>query len=233
MAETVLMSSLTALGLSKQPLGGAEGIAGQTVANFAMQHQLQTQWCWAALSASVTNLHQRPMTQCAIVNLTRSLNSCCQSGSSSSCNQPWYLDQALLKTGTLARMTAQYLPWSQLMSEIDAGRPVGVRIGWANGGGHFLAVRGYTQSGMIAVGDPWFGDSSVNYNTFVSSYLGPGNKWTHSYLTTPVRLTSSPAQPGRPSIPSNDPWRPSSGSSTVPPRPPQTNPAPYDPWKPR
>src|SRR5262249_3004010 len=160
-AQTVLMSSLKSLGLSNQRLGGAGGMAGQTVANFAMQHQLQTQWCWAAVSASVTALHQQPMTQCAIVNLTRSLNSCCQSGSSSSCNQPWYLDQALLKTGTLARMTAQYLPWSQLRSEIDAGKPVGVRMGWPNGGGHFLAVSGYdAQLGIIAVADPWFGNSS-------------------------------------------------------------------------
>ena len=230
MAETVLMASLKSLGLSNQPLGGAEGIAGRTVANFVMQHQLQTQWCWAAVSASVTDLHQRPMTQCAIVNLTRSLNGCCESGSSSSCNQPWYLDQALFKTGNQAQMIEQYLPWSKLMSEIDAGRPVGVRTGWTNGGGHFLAVRGYDPSGIIEVGDPWYGDSPVNYNTFISSYLGAG-KWTHSYLTTPVNSTSNPAQPSGASTPSNDPWHPSSGCSTVPP-PTQTNPAPYDPWQP-
>jgi hypothetical protein len=167
------------------------------------------------------------MTQCAIVNLTRSLNGCCQSPSS--CNQPWYLDQALLKTGNLAQMTEHHLPWSKLMSEIDEGRPVGVRVGWANGGGHFLTVSGYAQSGIIEVGDPWFGNSSVNYNTFISSYLGAG-KWTHSYLITPVDSTSNPAPPSGPPTPPDDPWQPSPGSTAPPPT--ETNPAPYDPWQP-
>jgi hypothetical protein len=230
---------MNSLGLPSELPAGAAG--GNYVSGFVMQQQEQTQWCWAAVSASVAALHQQSLRQCAIVKLTRGVSTCCESGGSISCNQPWYLDQALQKTGNLAQFFSQYLPWSQLMVEIDAGRPVGVRMQWSNGGGHFIAVSGYNAvTGIIDVRDPWFGDSSVNYSTFISSYLGRG-RWTDSYLTTPAssQQTSPLPQPGSAPTP-GDPWNPQSDNPGTTPAPTgpagpaaPAPPAPFDPWQPR
>ncbi len=206
MLESTLNKTLKSLGLSKEPLAGA---ATGAVLPFAVQPQQQSEWCWAAVTASVAGYYQQlGWTQCGVVNATRGVGSCCQSGSSASCNQPWYLDQSLTKIGDLAQMVQQYLPWSQLVSEIDAGRPVGVRIGWTNGGGHFIAVDGYSATGVVDVQDPWYGHSSVDYQTFVSAYQGAGS-WTDSYLTTSANF-QPPISPGNGSSDgsSSDPWQP-------------------------
>jgi hypothetical protein len=69
-------------------------------------------------------------------------------------------------------------------TEIDGGRPLGVRIGWSGGGGHFVIVEGYKPcpEQRVAIDDPWYGASDLTYNAFVSSYQGTGS-WTHSYTT--------------------------------------------------
>src|SRR5262245_50136888 len=113
--------------------------------SFAMQHQQQTQWCWAAVSTSVS-LYYDPSstwTQCTVVNAELGQTTCCNNGSSAACNQPWYLDLALTRTGNLTAVTGGTTTFAGIRSEIDAGRLLGVRIGWSGGGGHFVVLEGY------------------------------------------------------------------------------------------
>jgi hypothetical protein len=76
-----------------------------------------------------------------------------------------------------------------IAKEIASGRPVGVRIQWAGGGGHFVVVAGYQQDpsgNTIAVFDPWpgFGDTlAQDFGAFLSQYQGSG-WWTHTYYTS-------------------------------------------------
>jgi hypothetical protein len=57
----------------------------------AMQPQLQSQWCWAACSTSVSHLYDASSswTQCRVVNAELGQTGCCQEGSSGQCNRPW------------------------------------------------------------------------------------------------------------------------------------------------
>jgi len=77
--------------------------------------------------------------------------------------------------------------------EMGQGRPVSVNVYWAGGGGHNLALRGRytlwdpnTQSypNWVSASDPWYGDSEVLYNTFLTSYQGSGS-WGWTCTTKP------------------------------------------------
>jgi hypothetical protein len=194
MAELVFQSSMVPLGLVEATLGGAPPVMSSVP--LVMQQQLQPQWCWAAVTSSVATFYRNQgWTQCRVVNTLLGLATCCTSGSSDACNEPFYLDKALDRVGDLNDFTTGALPWNQVQSEIDGGRPIGVRIGWISGGGHFVAVSGYSNQSVVDVRDPWYGSSSVDYMSFRTSYKGYG-QWTHSY-----RTISSGGQNGLPTVP--------------------------------
>jgi hypothetical protein len=154
---------------------------------FTMQHQQQTQWCWAAVSTSVSHYYDSSSTwtQCTVANAELGQTTCCQNGSSAACNVPWYLDDALQRTGNLNAFSGGAASFADVRTEIDSGRPLGVRIGWSGGGGHFAVIEGYKPgpgTQRVAIDDPWYGASDLTYSGFQSGYQGTGS-WTHSYTT--------------------------------------------------
>lgn len=168
----------------KSLTGGAAG--GGPCGNplrFTMQHQEQTQWCWAAVSVSV-NLFYHPasgQTQCSVANVAMNQTTCCQDGSSAQCNQPWFLDQALQIVGNLNAWSAGKALLSKIKNEISNCRPFCLRIAWNGGGGHFVSVYGFNLQ-RINIADPWYGNSVVPYGPFPSAYQG-GGTWTDNYTT--------------------------------------------------
>src|SRR5215469_452694 len=155
----------------------------------AEQHQQQTEWCWSATTVSI-NLYYNSAstwTQCSLVNRAFSQTTCCQDGSTSACNQPWYPDQALTITGNLSSTANGKPSFQTVMNEINAGHPVSIAIYWNGGGGHNPAVDGYQNDAVaptIDIEDPWYGQSlNQDFNSFPSNYNG-GATWGESYFTT-------------------------------------------------
>src|SRR5207344_3099259 len=97
--------------------------------------QTQTNWCWAATSTSVSHYYWfiSTWTQCKVANAELGYSNCCSSTVPTACNVPWYLDKALTRTHNFVSWSGP-ATFQQVRDEIDAGRPVGARIGW-NGGG--------------------------------------------------------------------------------------------------
>jgi hypothetical protein len=155
-----------------------------------MQAQQQTNWCWAAVSASVARFYRattRWRRQCLVAS--RELGqTCCPAGANpAACNVPWYLERALTRVGHLKTWAGAPATVVQIRREITAGRPLGARIGWASGGGHFVVLSGYSTAAagnFVTVDDPIYGHSTISLATFQSSYQGSGS-WTHSYWTRP------------------------------------------------
>lgn len=167
--------------------GAGRVAAGKRALKLSVQHQLQTNWCWAACASSASGLFDPATTwgQCAVVNAELGQSTCCQDGSTGSCNIPWYLDRALGRTGNYRSKSTGAVPLSKVRAEIDAGRPVGARIGWRGGGGHFVMLTGYRQAAGVEevdVQDPWTGRSSLPIDVFKTNYKSQGT-WTHTYLT--------------------------------------------------
>lgn len=154
---------------------------------FSMQHQLQTNWCWSATSVSVAHYYASTSswTQCEMANRELGQTTCCTNGSGSQCNQGHVLDAPLRRANVLDHMTGGTVAYATVRGEIDAGRPLPIRIGWAGGGGHFVALDGYRTLGdeWVAIGDPWYGDSDVALASLTGgTYQGSGG-WTHTYFT--------------------------------------------------
>jgi len=155
---------------------------------FNMQAQTQSNWCWAATSTSVSLFYWSASgwTQCKVAGAELNLTTCCQSPVPGACNVSWYLDRALTRTHNFVSIVSSTVSFDQVKAEIDAGRPVGARIGWSGGGGHFVAIYGYTRILGIAdyfdIDDPIYGKSHLTVSDFSSNYQGSGS-WTHTYYT--------------------------------------------------
>jgi hypothetical protein len=144
------------------------------------QHRL---WCWAAVSASIrTFLDVQPqLTQCEVAGKVLS-KECC--GPGADCNQTFSLSAALEKLGLKRLAVGGQLPFGEIAAEIERGYPVGVRIGWSLNSGHFVLITGCRRvagSEMVAVSDPFYGESVWRYKDFCAAYQRHG-VWTHTYL---------------------------------------------------
>lgn len=111
----------------------------------------------------------------------------------STCNVPWYRDQALQITGHYAGETGPLNfsfdnpfgdPFTNVVNEIDGGRPISIRIAWFGGGAHNVVITGYDiDLTAIDVEDPIYGYFPfLDFNTFPTTYRG-GATWPTTYLT--------------------------------------------------
>ncbi|MCU0120562.1 hypothetical protein N8H74_20060 [Pseudomonas sp. B2M1-30] len=147
--------------------------------NFSMQRQTQSNWCWAAVSASVGNYFGTgSWTQCGVASSALDRNCCNQPGP---CNVYGYLDQALRITRSYNGMGQGSLSMSAIQNQINMGRPVCLRCAWYGGGAHFLAIYG-TNGNYVLVADSIYGYSTRALNSFPGSYNG-GGTWTTTYFT--------------------------------------------------
>jgi hypothetical protein len=158
---------------------------------FNMQPQLASNWCWAATSNSVSHFYwfASTWTQCKIVNAELGRTDACNSPTPAGANVPWYLDKALARTNNFVSITAGQASFAQIRAEIDAGRPMGARIGWNGGGGHFMVIYGYSVwlgQEYVDIDDPIYGKSHITLNDFSTNYQGSGT-WTHYYITKSYR----------------------------------------------
>ena len=170
-------------------IGGA-AVANSKKLNLSVTPQEQTNWCWAAVSASVSHYYSSTSTwsQCTVANAALPRTDCCGAGAADpgKCNKPWYLNIALNVTGNLDRVESRSLRFSEVQAEIGRDAPLGTRVGWFGGGGHFQTIVGWlvADSGVeyIDVSDPIYLDNQVVFSSFASGYQSGGN-WTHSYVT--------------------------------------------------
>ncbi|MCA8880757.1 MAG: C39 family peptidase [Rhodobacteraceae bacterium] len=155
--------------------------------SFDMQLQTQGNWCWAATATSVSHFYWRfsSWTQCKVASAELDRTDCCNGTVPSPCNVPWYLDRALSRTNNFVSYMGGQASFATVKAEIDAGRPVGARIGWSGGGGHFMVIYGYSRVGAVEyfdIDDPIYGKTHLTVADFASNYQGSGS-WTHTYFT--------------------------------------------------
>src|SRR6478609_4406714 len=154
--------------------------------SFDMQAQTQTNWCWAATATSVSHFYWllSTWTQCKVACGELGRTDCCNSTVPGACNVPWFLDGALTRTDNFVSIMG-VATFQQVRAEIDAGRPVGARVGWSGGGGHFMAIYGFSTVGGVEyfdIDDPIYGKTHLTVSEFSTNYQGSGT-WTHTYFT--------------------------------------------------
>ena len=154
---------------------------------FNMEKQSETSWCWSAVSVSVAKFYDPNSiwTQCSLANSALGLITCCSSPDSDACNKQFSLTTALTTSGNMNGNAQGVVPIATIESQIDSVHPIGARVEWSGGGGHFLIISGYDSSGdepSIFVEDSIYGSSEIPLSTFNTQYQGSGT-WTNTYFT--------------------------------------------------
>ncbi|HWF07380.1 MAG TPA: papain-like cysteine protease family protein [Bryobacteraceae bacterium] len=157
-----------------------------------MTPQQEPNWCWAAVASAVRTFFSpaAPTTQCSIANpvlvgegqIGEVVNCCANAGQ---CDKPALLEDALNAVNSLKQKATGFLAFAAVEAELNAGRPIGVRIQWSDGGGHFILIDGFRvfSSGaqQVHVADPFYGPCYMLHSALVNNYLNDG-VWTHTYF---------------------------------------------------
>ena len=157
---------------------------------FQIEPQQKLNWCWAAVTATVSRYFspQSNISQCNIAQ--RVLKIDCSNPDS---DRPARFEDALSVLNEILPqplnnkpLEQQSLPFETIQSQIHSGRPVCARIGWFNeDSGHLVMITGYSVSNSgeqwLDISDPYYEDSTVPYVDFKNAYLAAG-EWTDTYL---------------------------------------------------
>ncbi len=156
------------------------------ILDFAMEIQEENNWCWAATGTSVSHFYSRHSnwTQCKIASAELG-ESCCNDPSI--CDEPWYLDSTLIRTGNFKRMLEGVITWQEIKDELVAERVLCAFIQWGESGevGHYVAIFGVETKGRskrVCIDDPIYGEKIMTYTRFRDNYRDLGS-WTWTYFT--------------------------------------------------
>ena len=160
-----------------------------------MEEQKQPLWCWAAVAVSLHKFldteawEQGKVATKVLRDSEDILPTVDCENNPESCNYRARLDDALRYTGNLKAngfLRSQYLTFNSVKKWIDCHLPIGARIVWAGGGGHFVVLDGYRQfqSGarQVHVQDSLYGPSLQFYEDFVRDYPPGSGHWQDTYL---------------------------------------------------
>lgn len=105
-----------------------------------LQPQERSNWCWAASASHVADCLSAYVEQCDVAQ--KCLNICHGECEDPHCDTAHYLHDALDKLAHFKRWQPARASQSVVQAEIKQKRPVGVRIDWGNGTGHFILIVG-------------------------------------------------------------------------------------------
>jgi hypothetical protein len=160
------------------PIPTVAGAPPTIMLNVSYNSQEQTQWCWAACAEMVFRFDGNDIKQCVLAT-EQFGGRCCNSPSSSICNQPGVIVQPYDQHGYRLIYWQGYLSLEELQARLETGRPVEVRYSWYGGGAHVAVVSGYYDDGDLMILDPWYGPGRRKYSFVVAGY-GLGS-WTDTY----------------------------------------------------
>jgi Papain-like cysteine protease AvrRpt2 len=152
-----------------------------------VEHQIQSLWCWAAVTASIgTARSGTTLSQCTVVHKTLSRGDCCSGDDpiAKGCNKAMKLGDPLSRFGLLRKRSEGRLSIEDLRVELAASIPVAIWVEWRGGGGHFVVVVAVASGDeRLRISDPL--DPSIIEiglgRVARGGYKGRGT-WTHTYL---------------------------------------------------
>jgi Papain-like cysteine protease AvrRpt2 len=175
--------------------------AHRSMIEFAMEPQCHSNWCWAAVAASVAAYYDQGTyrRQCKIANEELQRTDCCDwpCGADVAFDVTNVFASPLNRVGCFRRLARfKRATPAQVLEELAAGRPVCVRTVWPEGGAHFLTIVGCwcdaDGTPMLALDDPFWGRSEYGHEQFSKHYQLLGGKWNDTYYTKqPSRLRVS------------------------------------------
>lgn len=156
---------------------------------FTVQRQARSRWCWAAVTAAVHSYFATGNERIAQPEVVaRVLGDDCRKNPET-CNRGFSLLEALTAPNIAVPACREdsHITFDRIKTEIDARRPVGVRVRWRNTRnlGHFVVVYGYREADdgrkIVVVSDPVGRSFIMDYERLKTAYRVTG-EWTHTYF---------------------------------------------------
>jgi hypothetical protein len=134
--------------------------------------QEQSNWCWAAVTQSIMAFHGTHTSQCNIVMRGKAKSTCPnETGFDSD------VQRALSASGFRSSVTGA-LSFNDIKYEIATNRlPFYVRWNWSGGGGHAVAVDGFSDGTTDYVDYMNPLDGEYHFDTYDWFKNGPGHTW--------------------------------------------------------
>jgi hypothetical protein len=161
---------------------------GSIILPFTLEPQELSRWCWAAVAASMARFYRTgTWRQRDVAGRVFGVG-----GSGSNENlippQQWdqnrTLDEALQVVGCFSHWSPGKPDFERIVTELESGRPMGIRIEWRQGGAHYVAISGYDGPRReIRVADPKWGVSQQSFDRFPHDYQSGGGVWTETFWT--------------------------------------------------
>jgi hypothetical protein len=160
------------------------------VLDFVLQHQELAKWCWAAIAASVgryygaQHWHQHEVASALLgFDYSRFQK---EPEVAARCDAYAMLDEALRIVGCYSHWSPGRPTFERIRAEIDAGRPLCLRVEWYCGGSHYVVVTGYyADTREIYLEDSLHGPSVQAFDTFPGNYRMTGGVWRETFWTSP------------------------------------------------
>ena len=160
------------------------------------QKQLLGNWCWAAVTSSVSFYYFNNIKGWRQGDLAdRLLGSTCNINQQNAalapdpCNIPMDIERPLSLSGNFAGEITRPLSFSEIISQINGRHPICCQFFWPGRDvAHFVILYGY-EADQVIVGDPdpdFGGFFTLGYDEFISSYRG-GGEWKRTIGTRPPR----------------------------------------------
>jgi hypothetical protein len=149
--------------------------------------QEKSNWCWAASMQAILEVYSTSVTQCQEANWLFSRSDCCLPGFCNSTTSPGQQQDILDNWGLSSELDYTSLTWNELITEIDADRPVSIGFEWCTGGGHSLVIAGFCEldgtpsTQLVLYMDPWFGEG---YNLADYDWVVGGCPDDHEWYRT-------------------------------------------------
>jgi hypothetical protein len=158
--------------------------------DFVMQHQELSKWCWAAISVSMgryygTRYCQQHEVASALLGFDCS-HFQEEPEVAARCNEYAMLDEALQLVGCYSHWSPGRPTFERIQAEIDAGRPICLRVEWYRGGSHYVVLVGYyAGTREIYIEDALHGPSIQAFDKFPNNYRMSGGVWRETFWTCP------------------------------------------------
>lgn len=161
--------------------------------------QSQSQWCWAAVSATVINHYNYyKINPCQIASEAFKTNCCLNEKECNNQNSLLFISEIIEKYSAATTIVHGIVSASEIKNEIDKNNPMILRIE-SKFSGHFIVIGGYSinrdKDGndelFLMIQDPMWGyqintnkiGEFVSYNSLKNGFWGNYNfRWTHTML---------------------------------------------------
>ncbi len=155
--------------------------------------QETSQWCWAASGQMCMDFLGNNVSQCTQANNRFGRSDCCNQTTPANCIQGGWPEFNKYNF-TSKNTTNSALSWDTIRKEIDCkNRPITYTWHWGGGGGHMVAIVGYSIGAngdkLLHINNPLPVNTGSSYTITYEAYVAgnPGSShWNDYYEITPT-----------------------------------------------